>query len=1205
MNIRRKLSIHDLTLADLGTYEIPKILEPVINYNFKEGKIQNIDGTYKGENIKCEYKTEWEGKKDVMQFKEAGSCIKIPAIDRIKYATSFAVELNIYPQKKQENVSTRINLIEGQSIPFALMLEDVLGEDYFYFNTSVHLENGWNNVSQNFWKYEKGKPFAFRVNKDVWTKIGVVFTGSDLFIFINNKLVARQLFKNSNLVSVGNKPYHLGTFVDGKRYQFYGCISNINIWDTIPALFYSFKIDEARASGFDETINKYNALKGDQGILGKPVSYYDEKIEINEEVGQIRKFEHGNIYWSPKTGAKEVHGVILKEYQDYIKKYGAKPYEHAIKTKVFLGFPVSDESTGKIAKTRFSKFQNGAIYWSPQTGACVLPSAIYAKYLSLGADESFLGLPLKMNEAGTDSVEFEGGNIYDSYEGVFEVHGEILIKYSKNIAGIGVPTSDESPILNGQGKDTKGRVSTFTNGHIYWSANTGVAFVTNKFLNEYLKLGGPLGKLGYPLNDSHVSMHTVDNLTYQLTTQDFENGIILHKKHGTLEEFQIITELELFIGDAYCGEIDDGWWVYKIKKDVSPELYAKTFVTLHFFDKNGNKSYKVLDKGTRIPNKDHAGDHIAMHKKYTINAPKSNMWIELKIDYYDHDKWSDNDYLGTLNHVFTSETAWGLFDNDKGIYKKPLTSYNADHVSSKWVIKTDFSSRLPSVHDANRCFRDQYWWHFDNFKKHTISYEFYANTFNDVSVDENAIIHPIDKALYELIYKNIAQKGNCFGMCSEVMYAFADKSLFTFPLDKYKSLSGNHVIDTENELPVTYHEPLTRKQMYQMSSKAVWWALKKLVSFEAIKPLKVFDRVKKRLASERSVIISMIDLANGRGHSVLAYGIDESNHEKKILIADPNVPFVAYPNQPAISFIKISEENTFSHFSGLHKGDYASNDFIYPILPGSLLLEYPYSVVSDEPSTPGWYIALALAALTGGLIILAGDASVSQITANGNDFYTTFNGEKRIVGNAITDFVRLPVFDSGENFSEYFMQKNNMQNTMQFEVLGKKNNGQYKKIIRTGKAAVLISSYTHTNEKDTFKFEELDTATPFIKINTLSSKKNIAITYAVVNDVFGLCDRKVTLDLPVSKENEASFGLDSETGTIFIAPGVLLEEFEVTIDILNNNNLTTYSFKLSANYKGEIIEVFPQNTEQGKNVIIERYYEENGVREINKNILNL
>jgi hypothetical protein len=53
---------------------------------------------------------------------------------------------------------------------------------------------------------------------------------------------------------------------------------------------------------------KYAELGGPAGFLGNPVTA--ESI-CPDGVGHYRHFEHGgSIYWTPATGAQEVHGCI-------------------------------------------------------------------------------------------------------------------------------------------------------------------------------------------------------------------------------------------------------------------------------------------------------------------------------------------------------------------------------------------------------------------------------------------------------------------------------------------------------------------------------------------------------------------------------------------------------------------------------------------------------------------------------------------------------------------------------------------------------------------------------------------------------------------------------------------------------------------------------------------------------------------------------
>ncbi len=61
---------------------------------------------------------------------------------------------------------------------------------------------------------------------------------------------------------------------------------------------------------------KWSALKGELGLLGYPTT--DETVgrDLNKE-GRFNHFQRGSIYWHPKTGAHEVHGAIRTKYLEF------------------------------------------------------------------------------------------------------------------------------------------------------------------------------------------------------------------------------------------------------------------------------------------------------------------------------------------------------------------------------------------------------------------------------------------------------------------------------------------------------------------------------------------------------------------------------------------------------------------------------------------------------------------------------------------------------------------------------------------------------------------------------------------------------------------------------------------------------------------------------------------------------------------------
>jgi uncharacterized protein with LGFP repeats len=86
--------------------------------------------------------------------------------------------------------------------------------------------------------------------------------------------------------------------------------------------------------------DKYNALGGPGGFLGQPIDAGAGSAEMDtaDGRGRVRDFEGGSIYWTPETGAHEVHGDIRIKWAQLGGERG------------FLGFPL----TARDWNTRWS-----------------------------------------------------------------------------------------------------------------------------------------------------------------------------------------------------------------------------------------------------------------------------------------------------------------------------------------------------------------------------------------------------------------------------------------------------------------------------------------------------------------------------------------------------------------------------------------------------------------------------------------------------------------------------------------------------------------------------------------------------------------------------------------------------------------------------------------------------------------------------------
>jgi hypothetical protein len=130
---------------------------------------------------------------------------------------------------------------------------------------------------------------------------------------------------------------------------------------------------------YGEIRNKWASMGWETSFLGFPVT---GELGTPDGVGRYNHFEGGSIYWTPQTGAHEVHGAI----RDLWASLG---WEQS-----GLGYPITDEldlndgSGGKV-----SKFQGGKIFWTPAAGAWVvydilqpLPNIPFCEFTEEGCD---------------------------------------------------------------------------------------------------------------------------------------------------------------------------------------------------------------------------------------------------------------------------------------------------------------------------------------------------------------------------------------------------------------------------------------------------------------------------------------------------------------------------------------------------------------------------------------------------------------------------------------------------------------------------------------------------------------------------------------------------------------------------------------------------------------------------------------------------
>ena len=140
---------------------------------------------------------------------------------------------------------------------------------------------------------------------------------------------------------------------DGDSYTF--TVTATNSRGTSPASAPSNRVVPRAPAPRDPIADKYTALGGARSVLGTPIS-----AEFAVAAGRGQNFQHGSIFYTVRTGAHEVHGLIDAHYRALGGPAG------------LLGFPVSDELAVRDRVGRVSLFagaDGAAVFFTPRTGA--------------------------------------------------------------------------------------------------------------------------------------------------------------------------------------------------------------------------------------------------------------------------------------------------------------------------------------------------------------------------------------------------------------------------------------------------------------------------------------------------------------------------------------------------------------------------------------------------------------------------------------------------------------------------------------------------------------------------------------------------------------------------------------------------------------------------------------------------------------------
>ncbi|MGY1708214.1 LGFP repeat-containing protein [Geodermatophilus sp. SYSU D00758] len=172
----------------------------------------------------------------------------------------------------------------------------------------------------------------------------------------------------------------------------------------------------------------------------------------------------------------------------------------------------------------YQRFAGGSVYWSPGSGAWIVPAGPFGdRYRALGYEGAGVGYPLMDVTCG-----LVGGGCYQIHQGAalyaataggpaWMVRGDIRkrwVRTGSENGPLGYPTADEACGMRGGGC-----LSTFQHGVVVWTAQSGARVVSGEIAERWRLLRREAG-LGYPLHD------TICGLAGGGCYQQFERGSI-------------------------------------------------------------------------------------------------------------------------------------------------------------------------------------------------------------------------------------------------------------------------------------------------------------------------------------------------------------------------------------------------------------------------------------------------------------------------------------------------------------------------------------------------------------------------------------------------------------------------------------------------------------------------------------------------------
>lgn len=892
-------------------------MKPLIDYAFKDTTVSSADSSFTVEFSGATITT-GPGTTPLGSFEKAldlGASGKA-AVDLTGLSPDLARFCIRFVFQAATAAGSRQNLVESTLLPFSLFLDkgDKAGELNLVASVSPKA-HGWQGADTRF---KKG------LKPGVWYTADLVYDKDTVGLFVDDTVVGVHAFPKGSIAKGDGKKLFIGTWVNGSSHHFGGSIAALQWYAGIPEEI-AAKLDEARGVPEWFITYKWEAMRSKVN-LGKRM----EKIGYDWQTGgYLQPYKQGAIMYHDSLGAAfAMYGAIHTLFMSM-----------SASKQSALGYLVSDEGKTTGAGGRKSLFSKGGIYWSPATGAVTVADRVYLDYEQMG-ESSALGFPLKPAKAVPGGLEqqFQGARMYhrEGASNAFEVHGAILERFlaTGGVTTWGFPVTNEMDV----NKDKKpvGRSSDFEGCTFYWSPETWAHEVHGDIRTKYNDIGGAISDLGFPTSDEQ----DIPGVSGAGRMNSFQNGSVLW--YGSFDSIILARPFKLFIGTINSQEEEgagqgqnDLYFYAKITEDGTT-VYDKRHPSSSYWGGQNVKTVNLKLPAVIVP-----------------NSPTKT--VQLIVSVWDYDDWGGggDDHLGKWTKTLNAANGWGLREND-GILK----SGSFSHINSITAsVKPHPEADPATLTEVEK------WWGVANKKTATLTYQQYATAFVDVDSDPEwwDASDWLEKLFYELVIDTLADAGNCFGMSLEAIYARRGASLFSLPLDKYKTWGS-------------VREEFNVKHQYQVGADPIFWFLGQLASGNTHDPVDVFQESRFEFArgAHPVLCISQDWDFGGSPHCILPVAWNDTTSPWEITICDPNDP-------GNLRTLTVNPEDNTYRYVRDSKTTYKGGEW-----SGGRLHYMPFTILNHQPRTPIWDAIQLI--LSGTVMLVGDDAQTEAITdLNGLD----------------------------------------------------------------------------------------------------------------------------------------------------------------------------------------------------------------------------